>query len=224
MPKVKTTNKRPAYWWTDELSQLCRISVHANRVLSRARRCGNAQRIERAWQERKTARQTLATAIRKAKSDAWKEVLKDLDRDPWGRPYKSALSKLRARAPPLTQTMGPGLKDRVLRTLFPREANREDPFPEYEQQIWDESLAVTEEEVMHFAKRIKDRKAPGPDGIPGKIVKITSGILSGQIAQIFTECLQEGYFPKVWKEAALILLPKEGKPKSSPSAYRPICF
>lgn len=85
MPKVKTTNKRPAYWWTDELSQLRRISVHANRVLSRARRCGNAQRIERAWQERKTARQTLATAIRKAKSDAWKEVLKDLDRDPWGR-------------------------------------------------------------------------------------------------------------------------------------------
>lgn len=40
MPRSKVTNKR-LYWWTDELAQLRRISVHANRILSRARRSGN---------------------------------------------------------------------------------------------------------------------------------------------------------------------------------------
>lgn len=224
MPKVKTTNKRPAYWWTDELTQLRRASVHANRILSRARKSRDAQRIEQAWQERKTARQLLSAAIRKAKSDAWQEALQDLDRDPWGRPYKAILSKLRARAPPLTQTMEPGLKNRVLNALFPQEIGRESPFSEYIEQDWDRSFVVTEKEVLQFAKRIKDRKAPGPDGIPGRIIKIACGILSKQMAQTFTECLQIGYFPEIWKEAVLVLLPKDGKPRDSPSAYRPICL
>lgn len=51
MPRTKVTNKRPAYWWSDELAQLRRLSVHANRTLSRARRSGDAQRVEQAWQE-----------------------------------------------------------------------------------------------------------------------------------------------------------------------------
>jgi hypothetical protein len=30
--------------------------------------------------------------------------------------------------------------------------------------------------------------------------------------------------PPQWKEAALVLLPKEGKPSGRPSSYRPICL
>lgn len=135
------------------------------------------------------------------------------------------MRKLRARAPPLTQTLEPEFRRRVLRTLFPQgEREREIPLPDAEQLTWDSSLDVTEDEVIHHAKRIGNRKAPGPDGIPGKIAKLAYNILSKHMAEIFTECLRIGYFPEVWKEATLILLTKEGKPKDSPSAYRPICL
>lgn len=167
----------------------------------------------------------MSMAIRKAKANAWEEALKDLDRDPWGKPYKAVMKKLRARTPPITQQLEPGFRRRVLSTLFPQEEEeRETPFQEVDQQTWDSSLNVTEGEVTHLAKRIGDKKAPGPDGIPGKIIKAACNILSKHLAHVFTECLKTGYFPEIWKEAALVLLPKEGKPKDSPSAYRPICL
>lgn len=54
MPKSKMTNKRPAYWWSEELAQLRRASIHANKVLSRARKSNDPQRVEQAWQDRRT--------------------------------------------------------------------------------------------------------------------------------------------------------------------------
>lgn len=39
-----------------------------------------------------------------------------------------------------------------------------------------------------------------------------------------TECMRTTQFPDRWKRASLVLLPKEGKPADSPSAYRPICL
>lgn len=112
----------------------------------------------------------------------------------------------------------------MLLTLFPQEDSEEISFPVIEGQAWDESLGVSEDEIMHYAKKIKDNEAPGPDGIPGKIIKIASGVLTQQMAHIFTRCLREGYFPREWKETTFVLLQKAGKPKNSPSAYRPICL
>lgn len=109
-------------------------------------------------------------------------------------------------------------------TLFPQEERRETPFPAIEEQDWDDTFQVTECELLHLVKRIKEKKAPGPNGIPGKVVKMASGVLTRQMAHIFTQCLKEGFFPETWKEAIMVLLPKTGKPKSSSSAYRPICL
>lgn len=148
----------------------------------------------------------------------------DLNRDPWGRPYKAIMKKLRAKTPPLTTIMESWFKRRVLLTLFPHEDNEAVSFPAIESQTWDESFGISEDEIMHYAKKIKDKKAPGPDGIPGKVIKVASGVLTQQIAHIFTECLKEGHFPKEWKEATLVLLPKASKPINSSTAYRPICL
>lgn len=67
---------------------------------------------------------------------------------------------------------------------------------------------------------MRNRKAPGPDGIPGSVVKLVSLELDELMTQLFTECLKEGYFPKQWKEASLVLLRKAGKPEDTP--YRPL--
>lgn len=54
----------------DEIAQLRRNVIRANRLLSRARRKGNAQRVAKAWEERKEARRELTQAVRKAKASA----------------------------------------------------------------------------------------------------------------------------------------------------------
>ena len=41
---------------------------------------------------------------------------------------------------------------------------------------------------------------------------------------IFNGCLKLGYFPKTWKIAKVIAIPKPGKDHSIPENYRPISF
>lgn len=106
MPRIRAqNNKMPAYWWTDEIAQLRRVAIRASRLLSRARRSGNETRIEQAWQVRRQAKRELTTTIKKAKATAWEESLADLNRDPWGRPYKAIMKKLRAKTPPRSQRL-----------------------------------------------------------------------------------------------------------------------
>lgn len=40
--------------------------------------------------------------------------------------------------------------------------------------------------------------------------------------EVYTRCLKVGKFPKEWKEAELVLIPKEGKHVETPAAFRPI--
>lgn len=39
-------------------------------------------------------------------------------------------------------------------------------------------------------KRIKAREAPGPDGVPGKVLALASGYLSERLRRLFTGCLK----------------------------------
>lgn len=45
----------------------------------------------------------LRSAVRIAKTASWEELIRDLDSDPWGRPYKIVMNKLRPWAPPLIE-------------------------------------------------------------------------------------------------------------------------
>lgn len=89
---------------------------------------------------------------------------------------------------------------------------------------WISELEVSNDEILQVAKRLTGRKAPGPDGIIGGILKLAMGELAPVVGSLMTDCLQTGQFPDRWKRAILVLLPKEGKPADSPSAYRLICL
>ncbi|XP_071576457.1 uncharacterized protein [Temnothorax nylanderi] len=85
-------------------------------------------------------------------------------------------------------------------------------------------MGVTEEKVARALHRVGRNKAPGPDGIPGRAWTLAAGGLIGRMRRVFTRCFRTGQFPKIWKRASLVLLPKAGKPPGDPSAYRPICL
>lgn len=97
MPRVISRSpRRTSYWWTDELAELRRSSVHARRVLSRIPRDGNAIEREEALAVYRRARCALSNAIRESRRRGWDEMLTSLNADPWGRPYKLMLKRHRA--------------------------------------------------------------------------------------------------------------------------------
>ncbi|CAB0029783.1 unnamed protein product, partial [Trichogramma brassicae] len=84
--------------------------------------------------------------------------------------------------------------------------------------------AVTLEELKGAQSRIKERSAPGPDGIPNSALKIAIAARPDIFLRVYTTCLETGVFPPVWKRQRLVLIPKPGKPPDEPSSYRPLCM
>jgi len=170
------------------------------------------------------ARNNLRAAIRRAKARAWEELIEELDREPWWRPYKLVLKRLRPAAPPVTETMDPEFLEEVIDNLFPRREVRIPPRGD-SPPPWEEEFEVTEKEFSEAAKRLGGAtKAPGPDGIPGRVWALVLGPMGARLRRLFNNCLKTGTFPSVWKKANLVLIHKEGKPAELPSAYRPICL
>ena len=65
-------------------------------------------------------------------------------------------------------------------------------------------------------------KAAGPDDIPAICYKWATKELQQDIVNLFNASIRLRHEPAHWKEAIIILIPKEGKDHSDPSGYRPI--
>nr|XP_034195161.1 uncharacterized protein LOC117611331 [Osmia lignaria] len=123
MPRAKNLPKRAVYWWTGEIADLWRNCQVARRQWQRARRRRSNRdpvREDDLYGQYRVLVVALQTAIREAKSQAMDELLGSLQEDPWGRPCKLVMGKLRPWAPPVTESLDPQLLGRVEDTLFPR--------------------------------------------------------------------------------------------------------
>lgn len=230
MPRAKRNPRPAAYWWTAEIAQLRRDATRLSRKIRK--RCRSTQEREARLEAYRDAKQFLRNSIRQAKRAAWEELLLTLNEDPWGKPYKLVLNKLRPWAPPTTEVLDPLFTQLVVGTLFPshRTTTRipvmgpmglEAPLSD-----WHEGLAVTIDELTSAIKRsFRGRNtAPGPDGLQKKVLALISGELNGPLQNLINGCLRTGVIPDKWKRANLALILKEGKDNSQPSAYRPICL
>ncbi|XP_035208878.1 adhesion G protein-coupled receptor L2-like [Stegodyphus dumicola] len=82
----------------------------------------------------------------------------------------------------------------------------------------------TLEEMQRTINSTRRGKAPGLDGLTIETIEELRLADDKKILSIFNKCLELDYLPKEWKNAELVLFQKEGKPKSMPSSYRPICL
>ncbi|KAI4474927.1 hypothetical protein M0804_014592 [Polistes exclamans] len=88
-----------------------------------------------------------------------------------------------------------------------------------------DGAAVTLEEVLAAAKKIAGGKAPGPDGVPGIVIRAVAGHCGVGLAEHFTECFRTSNFPTAWKRARLVLIKKKQDAQLElPGSYRPICL
>ncbi|KAI4897628.1 hypothetical protein NFI96_030833 [Prochilodus magdalenae] len=67
------------------------------------------------------------------------------------------------------------------------------------------SLAVTSVEVCKALKRINPQKAAGPDNIPGRALKVCSGMF----VDIFNLSLAQSFVPSCFKTTIIVPLPKK---------------
>ena len=223
--------RRQVYWWTPEIADL-RTSCHrARRAYIRCRRRNGfdpalENHLKTVYREKK---KSLQLSINLAKRHAREELLSGLNRNPWGRPYLAARKKLRVYGPPVTETLPPAFLQYIVVQLFPEPPEFISPrMTERERglSIHDREIAVptiSEEEMKMALVRLRSKKtAPGPDGVPGKVLSLALEYLGNNLRVLFDHCLLSGKFPKIWKEGGLCLLRKEGRPPDSSSAYRPI--
>ncbi|KAI4476085.1 hypothetical protein M0804_013881 [Polistes exclamans] len=130
------------------------------------------------------------------------------------------MGKLRPYSTPLTEVLQPDVLDRVLRGLFPQ-VERDSAQDVRGVQV--DGAAVTLEEMLAAAKKITSGKAPGPDGVPGIVIRAAAVHCGVGLAELFTKCFRTSNFPTAWKRARLVLIEKkQGAQPDLPGSYRPI--
>lgn len=218
----------PVYWWNSEIAAARSECVLRRRRMTRERgraRGGNDDTVDQATEEYRLARKSLKSCIRDSKARCWKELIQTVDSDPWGKPYRVVLRKI--RGPPATATMEPQMIREIATALFPGGDPNEVGELE-EDSAEDEAgelLPFTQGEVDAAVSRFRSRnKAPGPDGIPSRVWGAVHAARPDLLTGVLNSCLEEGNFPGRWKRARLALVAKPGKPVGAPSSYRPLCL
>ncbi len=87
----------------------------------------------------------------------------------------------------------------------------------------DHVITVSEDEVRRELRKVNVRKAAGPDGITGRVLRSCADQLAGLFTSIFNESLATSVVPTSFKKSVIIPVPKNSKP-SCLNDYRPVAL
>jgi len=82
---------------------------------------------------------------------------------------------------------------------------------------------ITANEISMAIKRMKNKKAPGPDALNPEIWKVVWQCALEVVLSTFNKCLQDGVFPDCWKFAKIVVIPKDPRlDRLSIATFRPL--
>lgn len=226
MNRVKYTSKKAVYWWSNSIAEM-RVTCNKARKKwqrERAKRRPDMEKILRLEMQYREEKMKLRSEICRAKETAWKELLLNLEDNPWGLAYKVVLGKLRRTSPGVTEILEPEILQQTMDKLFPTDGNwmagREIDWEE-----WSEENSITEQEIFEVTRKRKggNNKAPGMDGIKALYLKKIPDKMIQRTKIVFNLCLRQGIFPRCWKQAVLVMIPKGPLDTRNPKV-RPICL
>ncbi|KAK1800056.1 hypothetical protein P4O66_006556, partial [Electrophorus voltai] len=84
-------------------------------------------------------------------------------------------------------------------------------------------LIITKSDVRRVFKRVNTRKAVGPDGICGRVLKACASQLDPVFTDIFNLSLTLGIVPSSFKRSTIVPVPKKPRP-SDLNNYRPVAL
>ncbi|CAI5677697.1 unnamed protein product [Oreochromis niloticus] len=85
------------------------------------------------------------------------------------------------------------------------------------------SLSLSTTQVRRELRRIKAKKAAGPDGISSRVVRSCADQLCGVMEHLFNLSLRLGRVPQLWKTSCVVPVPKTSRPKDL-NSYRPVAL
>lgn len=215
IPQSRPRNgKPPVYWWTTEIAETRR---KCHRLRRKAQRSRGRSEVDRNTEEYKAARKELRRMIRSSKVRCWNELTDDVNRNPWGLGYKVVMRKLGTYK--TSGAMDASIIDNIVRELFPTHPRRSNVEYHVEQVP-----PITAEELENSVSAMREKKAPGPDGIPNEILKIVHQTDPQILLGMYNACLLYGVFSTQWKVARLVLISKGKGNPALPSSYRPLCM
>ena len=206
-------NRRNKYWWTPELGLLRKTCIAARRKATRSH--GNIEN----HLEYKQRKKELKLAITKSKERCWKELIAEVENDPWGLPFKIVSHKLG------TNSNTPGLNNElwvreIINHLFPKASSTIRSRNESISGL--QTNPFSHLDLMEEGHRLKRNKSPGLDGIPNEVLRVVIEVHPKLLLDAYNTCLAQCSFPKIWKRQRVILLRKGNKPLQETSSYRPI--
>lgn len=211
------TYKNEVYWWNENIAELRRECIKARRKFTRSR--GRPDNFVHHDNLRK-AKKALKVAIKQSKRACFLDICDDLENNPFGLAYKIVMKKLKQLNSAIPSD--PKILVGIVTHLFPPQGITE--WDHTSSQVFENFPPVSIEELQLAASKLKDKKAPGPDGIPNMVVKELIKCCPNYLVDLFNSCFRCGTFPDIWKRQKLVLLPKGNKPPEDPSSYRPICL
>ena len=84
-----------------------------------------------------------------------------------------------------------------------------------------DTLLCSEEEIQLYLRALDVKKSTGADGISALMLKRTAHVISLSLKILFNRSLTTGKFPRDWKFARVVPVPKSGA-RDNPANYRPI--
>lgn len=185
--------------------------------------------------------------VRVEKYTAWEDKLRNLSfTDCSLYSISKSLKRKRRSIPPLKDVQGHHFSDKDKAEAFARvfkqsfeisvkanskfEAAVEDSIHQIHDSHVSEFPHFSEVEVISILRSLNPKKACGPDDLPNVALSSLSSVesFSKVCTSIFNACLELSYFPKSWKIAKILAIPKTAAISTDPDKYRPIslisCF
>jgi hypothetical protein len=222
-----TPTKRPCphskRWWTKRLTTLRRQS---NKLRNKYRRTKQEQ-DKVVW--RKKANE-YTKEIAEAKTTTWREFVQNADgKSIWQVKRYLSGSSPQAVIPTLDGKLETyeQMSSTFQRSFFPPppQADLKDlRYAAYPQGVqYDPAISV--QQIRAAINKTVPNKAPGPDNITNRVLKQALPHIETWLQVALQASLDQGYFPKAFKETTTVVLRKPGKPDYSKSkAYRPIAL